>query len=167
MAELKERRRARRRSFPFVRSAVLEVGGRNHIVTVLDLSLEGAFVRTRVSVTPGQELRLKMVLPRDGREVVLPCRLARRADTGMGRPAGLAVRFEGLPAEAVRRIEEFAMEGFRPALQPAPHEHVEYRIVERPDLDAEELNRLGLDGWVLAAALPSPKGVRLVLMRRL
>ena len=165
-----DRRRARRRRLPFVRSAVLELGGRSHIVALLDLSPEGAFLSTRLAVEPEQEMQLKLVLPRDGREVSLPCRLvwrSERFDVAAGRPAGLAVGFSGLEASVVRRIEEFAMEGLLPAPEPAPSSHYEYRVLERTEVDVQELNRLGLDGWRLTTTLQSPGGLRLVLVRRL
>ena len=167
---MSERRKGRRRSIPFVRSAVLEVDGRNHIVALLDLGPEGAFLSTRLAVDPTQQLRLRIILPRDGREVSLPCQLVRRTDRfdgSTGQPAGLAVRFQGLDAASIRRVEEFAMEGFLPSPEPTPGEHYEYRILDRPELDGEELNRLGRDGWCLATALPTANGVRLVLTRRL
>jgi hypothetical protein len=167
---MKERRRARRRSIPFVRSAVLEVEGRSHIVALLDLGPDGAFLQTRTAVEPAQALRLRLVLPRSGLEVNLPCQLVWRSesfDAVTGRPAGLAVRFHGLEAGVIRRVEEFALEGFLPTPNPVPSAHYEYRLLDRPEVDAEELNHLGFDGWRLAAALPSAAGVRLILVRRL
>ncbi len=166
--EVPERRKARRRSMPYVRGGVLELDGRQHIVVVSDLGPDGAYLATRLDVEPDKPLRLKMVLPRDGREVVLPCRVVRRNDRAANadRPRGIAVRFEGLEAGVLRQVEEFAMDGFLPSTQTTPHAHFEYRILDRPKLDGEELNRLGLDGWVLAAALNSGKGVELVLLRR-
>ena len=155
---------------PFLRSGVVELDGRQHIVVVSDLGPEGAYLSTRLAVEPRKALHLKMVLPRDGREVLLPCRVVRRTDrhdVATGRPPGIAVRFEGLDASVLRRVEEFAMDGFLPSAQPAPREHFEYRVLDRPDAEADELNRLGLDGWALATALPSGTGVRLVLLRRL
>jgi hypothetical protein len=149
---------------------VLEAAGRSHIVAVTDLSPEGAFLSTRVAVSHEQPLRLKMILPRDGREVAIACQLVRsngRFDPASGLPAGIAVRFLGLDAATVRRVEEFAMEGFLPAARPIPAEHFEYRLLERPEIDAEELNRLGLDGWQLASALSTGKAVRMILLRRL
>jgi len=151
-----------------VRSAILEVGERSHIVAVTNLSPEGAFLTTRVAVEREQPLVLRFVVPRDGRVVALPCQFVRQAERqGPGRPPGIAVRFKGLNAAAIHRIEEFAMEGFLPSPEPTPQEHFEYRLLEDSALDPAELNRLGLDGWQLVAALPSPKGVQLVLMRRL
>jgi len=66
-----------------------------------------------------------------------------------------------------RRVEEFALEGFLPAPDLTPADHFEYRIVERDRLDEEDLNRLGFDGWELAAGIPMAQGHRLVFLRRL
>jgi len=165
-----ERRKARRRRLPYVRGGVLEVDGRSHVVAVADLSPQGAFLQTRASVKSGQSLRLRVILPRDGREALLPCRLVRRReryDPASGQPAGIAVRFQRLDAAVRQRVEEFSREGFLPSTQPVPHERVEYRILERKGLDESELNRLGLDGWELTAALPAARGLRLILLRRL
>lgn len=167
---MNERRRGRRRSIPFVRSAVLEVAGRNHIVALTDLGPQGAFLSTRIPFDASVPLRLRLVLPRDGREVAIPCQVvwrSERFEAATGRPAGIAVRFLGLDASVVRRVEEFAMEGFLPSSEPIPAEHFEYRVLERPSLSAEDLNRQGLDGWELTAALPAPGGFRLVFLRRL
>ncbi len=165
-----DRRRARRRRIPFVRSAFLEVDGQGHIVALTDLSPEGAFLSARLLVRPEQKLRLRLVLPRDSREVALACRLvwrSERFEPATGRPAGLAVLFEGLTAPVIRRVEEFALEGFLPSPEPPPAAHYEYRTLDRPELSVEELNQLGLDGWLLASALRSPAGVRLILVREL
>jgi hypothetical protein len=165
---LSERRRARRRSLPFVRSAVLEIGSRKHLVAVSDLSAEGAFLKTGADAAPDEALLLRMILPRDGREVTLPCRVVRSArPPGAGPKPGIAVRFVGLEAAVIRRIEEFAMEGFLPATEPTPGAHFEYRLLDRQDLDVQELNQLGLDGWRLVTVLPSGEGLKLVLLRRL
>ena len=166
---MKDRRRARRRSLPFVRSAVLEVGGRRHVVAVADLSPEGAFLATNATAAePGTALVLRTILPRDGREVALPCRAVRRVDSpGAAQKPGIAVRFVGLDASVIRRIEEFSSEGFLPSTEETPSEHFEYRVLERRALDVEELNRLGLDGWQLVSTFPAADGLRLVLLRRL
>ncbi|MGE0456559.1 MAG: PilZ domain-containing protein [Vicinamibacteria bacterium] len=167
---MNERRRARRRRMPFVRSGVLVVEGRSHIVALLDLSPEGAFLSTRIDLPAGQEVELRLVLPRAGGESCLPCTVVRRSDRfdpAHGQPAGLAVRFHGLDAGVVRRVEDLAAEGFLPAPEPAPAEHFEYRVLEREALDEAELNRLGLDGWGLSAAVRDAQVYRLVLRRRL
>jgi len=165
-----DRRRSRRRRMPFVRSAILEVGERSSLVIVSDLSPEGAFLATRVAMDPSESAVLKLVVPRDGRILSLPCHVLRQTkelDLASGTPSGMAVKFRGLDAAVVRRIEEFAMEGFLPSVDPTPQDHYEYRLLERFTIDETELNHLGLDGWRLAAALPSAKGVQLVLMRKL
>jgi Tfp pilus assembly protein PilZ len=170
MAAVIERRRGRRRSIPYVRSAVLEVAGRSHIVAVLDLGVDGAFLQTQAKAEVGERLLLRVVLPRHGRQEPLPCQVVWRSeqlDVQSGRPAGVAVRFTGLDAGALRRIEEFAAFGFHPGSEPAPQAHFEYRVLLRPDVDPDELNRLGLDGWQLSGVVPQPSGVKLVLNRQL
>ena len=167
---MNERRTTRRRRMPFVRSAILDAGDTSHIVAVTDLSAEGAFVAMRAPVDPKASITLRLVVPRDGRVIGVACQVVRqtdRFDAASGRPAGLALRFKGLDGAAIRRIEEFAMEGFLPSVDPTPQEHLEYRTLERAAVDVAELNRLGLDGWRLAAALAHEKGVQLVLVRKL
>jgi hypothetical protein len=163
-----ERRLGRRRRIPFVRSAVLELLGRSHIVALGDLGPEGAFLSTRSSFPAGAAAVLKLVLPRRGQEVTITCeivRSTRRFDPITGQPAGVAVRFQDVEPAVLRRIEEFAREGFVPDPDPAPAERYEYRVLERPEVDATELNRLGLDGWALATVVARPDGVQLVLYR--
>ena len=167
---MNDRRSTRRRNLPFVRSAVLQVGERDHVVVVTDLSADGAFLSTRIALDPSDRLRLKVILPRDGREVVIPCRLvwrSERFDPDTGRAAGIAVRFEELEGPARRLLDAYSREGLVPQPDPAPADHFEYRVFERPRLDVEELNRLGMDGWELAAAWPDGDLVRLVLLRRI
>jgi hypothetical protein len=170
-----ERRQSRRRSLPFVRSAVLELGETSHIVVLTDLSVEGAFLTTRLpfdlpAPQDGQSLKLRLIIPRDSREVCLPCELVRRSeryDAASGHPSGMAVRFREMDADLQRRVEEFALEGFRPSAAPTPLEHFEHRIVERPSVDMIELNRFGRDGWQLVSVFPSAAGFKLVLLRRI
>lgn len=167
---MNDRRSTRRRSLPFVRSAVLEVAGRNHVVAVTDLSADGAFLSTRITLDPSQSLRLKVILPRDGREIVIPCRLvwrSERFDPDTGRAAGVAVRFEELDEPARKLLDSFSREGLVPQAEPAPADRFEYRTLDRPRLEVEELNRLGLDGWELVWVTPDGGQVRLVLMRRI
>jgi hypothetical protein len=158
-----------------VRSAVLEHQGRGHIVVLSDLSAEGAFLTTRAPLDlaeaqAGGELRLRLVVPRDSREVVVPCALvwqSRRYDAASGRPSGIAVRFLELPPEIERRVLEFAIEGFRPTAVPTPVDHYEHRVIEREVVDPDELNRFGQDGWQLVTALPAAVGYKLILSRRI
>ncbi len=165
-----DRRKTRRRNLPFVRSAVLEVRGRHHIVAVQDLSADGAFLSTRLSMQDGERVRLRTVLPRDGREVTIPCQVvwtSEKLDAPSGRPAGVAVRFVGLDPTVQGRLAEFSEEGFAPGPEPTPAEHYEYRLLDRPEISLDELNQLGLDGWRLASSQPAADGVRLILLRRL
>jgi hypothetical protein len=167
---VRDRRRARRRRMPFVRSAVLDVAGRSHIVALIDLSPEGAFLQTRISPEPGKKLHLRLVLPRSGHDVAIPCRVVRqseRFELATGRPAGLAVAFMNPDAPILRQVEEFAVEGFLPAPEPPPPSHYEYRILDRSEVTVDDLNHLGMDGWRLTSTLPGPQGFRLVLIRRL
>ncbi len=147
---------------------MLELLGRSHIVALVDLGPEGAFLSTKSSFRPGAPAVLKLVLPRRGQEVTIACdvvRSARTFDASTGQPAGVAVRFHDLAPTVLRRIEEFSREGFVPDPDPAPAERYEYRVLERSEVDPLELNRLGLDGWILSAVVPGPGGVQLVLCR--
>ncbi len=163
---MKDRRSAKRRLLPYVRSGVLDLEGRNHIVAVTDISTEGAFVTTRLAVEPGHALSLKLILPRGGQEIALPCEVvwrSERFDPDNGRPVGLAVRFRDLDSRARDLLMAFTAE--------APHveeeESYEYRLLERATLEVDELNALGREGWVLAAVVPGSRTLRAVLRRRL
>jgi Tfp pilus assembly protein PilZ len=165
-----ERRRTRRRGIPFTRSGVLSVGERSHIVAVADIGVDGAFLSGRVEAKVGEPLTLRVVLPRDGRDVSITCEVVWRSesyDETTGRPVGVAVRFRNVDAEIARRIEEFTGAGFLPSNEPVPVDHFEYRVVERADLDIDELNRMGLDGWEVTAVLPGATALRLLMLRRL
>ena len=144
------------------------MGGRSHIVALADLGPEGAFLSTRSSFPTGVPAVLKLVLPRRGQEVTIACEIVRsteRFDAATGQPAGVAVRFRDLEPAVLRRIEQFAREGFVPDSDPGPAERYEYRLLERFEVDPVELNRLGLDGWALATVVQLPGGIQLVLYR--
>ena len=170
-----DRRRVRRRTLPFLRSAVLELPEQSHIVVLANLSVEGAFLTTRVSVdlpspASGQRMNLRIVAPRHSREVAIPCELVWRSDrfdASSGRPAGIAVRFLEIDPEMHHWIDEFALEGFRPSAAPTPVEHYEHRIIERPTVDVQELNRFGRDGWQLVTIVPSAAGFKMILVRKI
>lgn len=167
-----ERRQVRRRRIPFVRSAVLQVGPRTHVVSLLDLGPEGAFLATRLEVPEAEcdRLLLRLIIPRQGTEETIPCSLVWRNDSfdaSSGRPAGIAVRFGKLDPDVLRRIQEFAADGFLPGIDPSPWEHLEYRVLERFRVDERELNTMGLDGWELCSTRNIPAGVQMVFLRRL
>jgi hypothetical protein len=165
-----ERRQARRRTIPFLRGGVLQIADRSHIVTIVDLSPEGAYLATRVPVPPGESPRLKTVLPRSGRQVTLPCEVVwrnDRFDPTTGRPAGMAVRFLKADEKVERHLRTLTEEGLLPAAAGTSQERFEYRVLDAPSVEVEDLNRLGLDGWQLSATLPADAGLRLVLARRL
>jgi Tfp pilus assembly protein PilZ len=165
---LNERRRSQRRRLAFLRSGVLEVDGRSHIVSVTDIAPEGAFLTTRVPVTSGKQLVLKMILPRDSHPVSLPCQVVWRNEAGgRGSRSGVAVRFEDLDEPVLRRVEEFAAETARTGSSSRQADQFEYRVMDVAGVDVAELNGVGVDGWQLASALPSGRGLRLVLCRRL
>ena len=162
---MNERRSSPRRTLPYVRSGVLEVGERDHIVAVTDISPEGAFLSTRPEFPPDLPLRLRMIMPNVPREIVVDCEVvwrSERFDLQTGRPAGLAVRFMAVTSDVRRLLEAYTSQVVRPD---AP-ERVEYRILDRQAIDPAELTLLGQEGWELAVALPIPSGVKLTFLRR-
>lgn len=112
MDAVDERRRDNRRMLPFGRSAVLEVDGRNHIVSLVDLSRGGAYLGTRLR-PEGGALFLKLLLPQGGAEMRLRCSIVRRieADPDADQIPGLAVSFSDLGDELVARLEAFVVAG--------------------------------------------------------
>ena len=109
-----ERRRDARRMLPFGRSAVLEVEGRNHIVSLIDLSRSGAYLGTRIRTGEQPSLLLKLLLPQSGTEMRLACRLVRRieADPAAGeRLPGLAVQFDDVSDDDRERLDAFVVAG--------------------------------------------------------
>jgi Tfp pilus assembly protein PilZ len=167
---MSERRRSRRRTIPFLRGGVLQVGERSHIVTIVDLSPEGAYLASRVQVAPGRDVRLKTVLPRSGRQVTIPCEVVWRStrfEPTTGRPAGVAVRFVAKDEKVQRHLETLSDEGLLPLAVSATQERFEYRFVDVPELDLDDLNRMGRDGWALVSTEPQPAGLRLLFRRRI
>jgi hypothetical protein len=105
-----ERRRALRRKLPFGRGAVLDVDGRSHIVGVADVSVTGAYLSTRATVSVGETHQLRLLILPDRAELVLPARIVRVcqiADESSGHPRGVAVQFVDLDAASRRRLEAF------------------------------------------------------------
>ena len=114
MDKVDERRRDQRRVLPFGRTAVLEVAGKSHIVSLVDVSRGGAYLGTRLQVTANGNLWLKLLLPRSTGEVRLACQLVRQIRVeaaGEDRPPGVAVRFRELDADVASRLEEFVVAG--------------------------------------------------------
>ena len=102
--------RARRRKLPFGRAAVLSADGRDHIVGLADVSATGAFLITKVSFPTGQEVVVKMVPIPGRREISLPARIVRVAQTGEESPQhphGVAVQFTGLDLRTREVLEDF------------------------------------------------------------
>jgi hypothetical protein len=167
---MSERRQSRRRTVPFLRGGVLRVAGREHIVTIVDLSPEGAFLATRIDVPTGQPLSLKTILPGSGSQVTLPCELVwsnAQFEPRTGRPAGMAVRFLHDDPAVRGHLAVFSETGPFPSPSATALDRYEYRLIEVGDVDALELNRLGRDGWMLSEVLPQGTTSRLILMRRL
>lgn len=102
-----DRRRTPRRTLPFGRSALLEVDGRDHVASLVDISRGGAHIATRAEIPAGASLCLKLWLPSSGGELRLPIELLRVMPQSAGRLAGIAVRFAELAAEAAQRLETF------------------------------------------------------------
>lgn len=102
--------RARRRKLPFGRAAVMAVEGRDHIVGLADVSATGAFLVTRLRFPIGQPVLVK-VMPFPGRrEILLPARIVRVAQTGEESPQhphGVAVQFSGLEQRTREILEDF------------------------------------------------------------
>lgn len=160
-----ERRASPRRTLPYVRSGVLQVDERDHIVAITDLSAEGAFLSTRIEISPGAALQLRMIMPNAVREIAVDCELvwrSERFDPETGRPAGLAMRFRGVQGEVRDLLDAYTSRVFHPDVP----ERVEYRILERETVDPGELRLLGQEGWELATTLPSTSGLRLIFLRR-
>ncbi len=168
-----ERRHVRRRRIPFVRSAVLQVGAKNprgqpaRPRAPREPSSPHASKFRRPSATASSCVSSSPVRERRRR---CPCSLVWRNDSfdaSSGRPAGIAVRFGKLDPDVLRRIQEFAADGFLPGIDPSPWEHLEYRVLERFRVDERELNTMGLDGWELCSTRNIPAGVQMVFLRRL
>jgi len=94
---------------PFGRGGILHVDGRNHIVGVVDVSVGGAYLATRIAVGPSRSLCLKLRLP-SGVELSLACtvlRVSQQADESQAHPRGIAVKFEELDPKTKAHLEEF------------------------------------------------------------
>lgn len=103
-----EKRQWCRRTLPFGWGAVLEVGGRSHIVGLRDLSEGGALVLTRAEASVGDTALLKLSVVSRRAEAALPCTVVRvvTAEAG-GSQRGLAVRFDDPDGEVRASIAAF------------------------------------------------------------
>ena len=106
-----ERRRNPRRRLPFGRSAVLRIEERDHVVALVDVSRGGACVATRTPIPREARLTLKLLLPSQSAELRLPCQLVRIIPHHYGRQPGIALRFEEVTGEALRRLDQFVETG--------------------------------------------------------
>jgi len=104
--------RASRTGFPripFVQACTLEVGGLESIGVFCNLSLLGAFVDVEPQPEPRREGTIRFLLPDGGPPVATPVRVAwvneELPSAPDALPRGCGVRFKGLTAEEVRRIE--------------------------------------------------------------
>lgn len=97
-----ERRQWARRTLPFGRGAVLEIGDRSHIVGLRDLSEGGALLLTRASASVGETALLKLSMISRRAEVRLSCTVVRVVTAPSGdSQRGLGVRFDD-PEDEVR-----------------------------------------------------------------
>jgi hypothetical protein len=165
---MNERRHARRRNVPYLRSGVLETGERSHLVVIVDLSAEGAYLSTRIEAPATAALRLRTVMPNSGRSVALPCEVVwscERFDVASGRPAGMAVRFLDVDDETRRELDDYASEGLGLTANHDVAVRYEYRVIEAEEVNVEALNQLGRDGWALNAVVPGQPNHRLIMSR--
>jgi Tfp pilus assembly protein PilZ len=102
--------RAFRKKMPFGRGAVLVVGDRSHIVGIADLSVSGAYLRTRLPVRVGEEHILKLFLLPERAEMRLRARVVRVSvdrDESHDHPRGVAVQFVDPSPGAHARLEAY------------------------------------------------------------
>lgn len=110
-----ERRRDQRRTLHLGRIAILEVDGKSHVVSLIDISRGGAYLGTRLVVEHSQQMSLALTLPGALQQLRLACRLVRRITAEAAekeqRLQGLAVQFQDVNAEVAGRIDEFVVKG--------------------------------------------------------
>jgi Tfp pilus assembly protein PilZ len=100
--------RARRLKLPFGRAAVLVAAGREHIVGLADVSATGAFLITRAHSPIGQEVVLRLIPIPGRRELSLPARVVRIAQSGEPQhPHGVAIQFTALDLRTREILEDF------------------------------------------------------------
>jgi c-di-GMP-binding flagellar brake protein YcgR len=105
-----DRRRAYRRQLPFGRGAVLVVDGRHHIVGLADVSVTGAYLRTRLSLQVGDEPVLKLLVVHERTELKLRARVVRVSqieDESHHHTRGVAVHFLDVDEASRARLQTF------------------------------------------------------------
>jgi Tfp pilus assembly protein PilZ len=103
-----EKRQWFRRTLPFGWGAVLEIGGRSHVVGLRDLSEGGALVLTRAAASVGDTAFLKLSVVSRQTEAALPCTVVRIVTAAAWGPQrGLAVRFDDPNGEVRASIAAF------------------------------------------------------------
>ena len=107
--------RAPRRRLPMGRGARLVVRGSTHLVGLGDVSVSGAYLITRLSLTVGDEPELRLLMVPSLTELVLKTRVVRLIprDQATHHPQGVAVQF--LDMEPSMRVE---LEAFAQARRP-------------------------------------------------
>ena len=88
------------------RDAYVESGEIHALGALVNLSATGAFLETEAAGAIADPVRVRFALPEVGREISATGRVVRRV-TMAGRPAGVALQFLDLDAEARRDLEEF------------------------------------------------------------
>jgi hypothetical protein len=105
-----DRRNGRRFPLPFGWGAILETGVSSHVVAVVDVSLSGCYLATRLAAEPGTNLLLKLVFVNGG-TLALPCEVVRNCTSPSTEedapPRGLAVRFCELQPSVYQRLALF------------------------------------------------------------
>lgn len=104
------RRRAYRKPLPFGRGAVLVVGERAHIVGIADLSVTGAYLRSRLALRVGDVHLLRLLLAPERTELRLQARVVRvsiEQDESHQHTRGVAVHFLDVSPGERARLEAF------------------------------------------------------------
>jgi hypothetical protein len=109
-----ERRRALRRTLPFGRGAILEIGDKTHIVGLADVSVSGAYLTTRAPLSVGETHVLRLLMVPERIEMALKAEVVRVAQSdheSTAHPRGAAVRFLEVDADARERLQDFVARG--------------------------------------------------------
>jgi hypothetical protein len=101
--------RAPRRRLPMGRGARLVVRGSTHLVGLGDVSVSGAYLLTRVEMSVGEELELRLLLVPSLTELVLRARVVRviTREQSAHHPQGVAVQFVDVPPQTLVQLDAF------------------------------------------------------------